>query len=74
MASIDYNFEVLLRAHFHRSETDESGEHNTTWVSIDCLRGLEGEEPKVKEIMQQFVDIAFLTCKDEFHIATPAPA
>ena len=38
----DYNFEVLVRAHFHRSGTDESGEHNTMWVSIDWLRGLEG--------------------------------
>ena len=74
MASPDYKFEVLLRAHFHRSGTDESGEHNTTWVSIDWLRGLEGEEPKVTELMQQFVDVAFLTCKYEFGIATPAPA
>ena len=74
VASPDYKFEVLLRAHFHRSGTDESGEHNTTWVSIDWLRGLEGEEPKVTELMQQFVDVAFLTCKYEFGIATPAPA
>ena len=75
VASPDYKFEVLLlRAHFHRSGTDESGEHNTTWVSIDWLRGLEGEEPKVTELMQQFVDVAFLTCKYEFGIAAPAPA
>ena len=74
VASPDYKFEVLLRAHFHRSGTDESGEHNTTWVSIDWLRGLEGEEPKMTELMQQFVDVAFLTCKYEFGIATPAPA
>ena len=74
VVSPDYNFEVLVRAHFHRSGTDESGEHNTTWVSIDWLRGLEGEEPKVKAMMQQYVDIAFLTCKYEFGIATPSPA
>tara|TARA_B100000513_G_scaffold28110_1_gene10892 strand:- start:1188 stop:1325 length:138 start_codon:yes stop_codon:yes gene_type:complete len=44
------------------------------WVSIDWLRGLEGEEPKVKKMMQQYVDIALITCKYEFGIATPAPA
>ena len=77
MVAPDYNFEVLVRAHFHRSGTDSSGKHNTMWVSIDWLRGLEGEEPsKVKEMMQQYVDIAFLIlmCKYEFGIATPAPA
>ena len=42
MVAPDYNFEVPVRAHFHRSGTDESGEHNTMWVSIDWLRGLEG--------------------------------
>lgn len=71
LARPDYKFEVLLRAHFHRSETDESGEHNTTWVSLESLKGLEGEEEKVKEIMQQFVDVAFLTCKYDFDVAAP---
>ena len=72
LAPPDYKFELLLRAHFHRSETDESGEHNTTWVPLHWLKGLEGEEDKAKELMQGFIDVAFLTCKYDFSIAAPA--
>ena len=29
---------------------------------------------KAKELMQGFIDVAFLTCKYDFSIAAPAPA
>ena len=41
---------MLLRAHFHLSESDESGEHNTAWVALDYLKELEGEEEKVTDM------------------------
>ena len=64
--------EVLLRAHFHLSESDESGEHNTAWVALDYLKELE--EEKVTDMLQQFVDVSFLTFKYDFAVAQPAYA
>ena len=65
---------MLLRAHFHLSESDESGEHNTAWVALDYLKELEGEEEKVTDMLQQFVDVSFLTFKYDFAVAQPAYA
>ena len=67
----DFELEVLLRAHFHRDDSDESGDHSTAWVPLLWLRDLEEEPQHVKKMMQKFADVGFVACYQEFGCTMP---